>query len=164
MPKNNNIDCVAIYFCSTVIFLLGMYFYMFYGRIMCEGFDNRETCPDMLIQRYGKIYLLNSKTPMVPGVNPVVFKNLGEYTEYLNWMKAIGKNCPALILRHEYDTQGNVMYRIRPSLTEPDGGLQETSLGEVEKNKNKYLIESELLFTRTFNDDLPLDSKFNEDN
>ena len=72
--------------------------------------------------------------------------------------------CPAQI-KHEYDTQGNEMYRIRPSLLELEGGLQETPLGEIEKDNNKYVIESELLSKRTFNDNLPLDldSKYSED-
>ena len=161
--NNKNIDSITICCFSFIIFILGMYFYMFYNDYYRETFENQQSCPDMLIQRYDKIYLLNSKAPNVPGVNPVIFKDLSEYVEYLDWMKATGKNCPALTLRHEYDTQGNEMYRIRPSLIETKGGLQETSLGDLEKNKKTYFIESELLFNRTFNDDLPLDSKFNDD-
>lgn len=163
--NNKHIDCLTICFFSIIIFLLGLYFYSFYGNMVGEGFKNKHSCPDMLIQRYDKIYLLNSKAPNVPGVNPIVFKNLEEYVDYLNWAKATGNNCPALVLKHEYDTQGNEMYRIRPSLLELEGGLQETSLGEIEKDNNKYVIESELLSKRTFNDNLPLDldSKYSED-
>ncbi len=163
--NNKNLDCLTICFFSFIIFILGFYFYTFYGNIVSEGFQNNKSCPDMLIQRYDKIYLLNSKEPKVPGVNPIVFKNLEEYVDYLNWAKASGNNCPALTLKHEYDTQGNEMYRIRPSLTELEGGLQETSLGELENDKKNYLIESELLYKRTFNDNLPLelDSKYDDD-
>ena len=163
--NNKHIDCLTICFFSIRIFILGLYFYSFYGNMVGEGFKNKHSCPDMLIQRYDKIYLLNSKAPNVPGVNPIVFKNLEEYVDYLNWAKATGNNCPALTLKHEYDTQGNEMYRIRPSLLELEGGLQETSLGEIEKDNNKYVIESELLSKRTFNDNLPLDldSKYSED-
>ena len=58
-----------------------MYFYMFYNDYYRETFENKQTCPDMLIQRYDKIYLLDSKSPTVPGVNPIVFKDLSEYVE-----------------------------------------------------------------------------------
>ena len=155
--NNKHGDCISICFFASLILILGLYFYSFYGDVVSEGFKNKKACPDMLIQRYDKIYLLDSKSPTVPGVNPIIFKNLEEYVEYLNWAKATGSHCPALTLKHEYDTQGNEMYRIRPSLIELEGGLQETSLASLENNKQNYVIQSELLYERSQNDNLPLD-------
>ena len=56
-----------------------------------EGFrkvDSKKSCPDLLVQKGTKIYLYNTNRAEVPGVNPITFNNLEEYTEFLDWQKS----------------------------------------------------------------------------
>jgi len=59
----------------------------------------------------------------IPGVNPVKFNNLEEYVEFLDWQRSQNIKCPVLFLQHSYDTQGNPVYKFRPSPTDVQGGL-----------------------------------------
>jgi hypothetical protein len=59
----------------------------------------------------------------VPGVNPVEFDNLEDYTEFLDWQRSQGIRCPVLYLQETYDAQGNPVYKARPSVSEPQAGL-----------------------------------------
>jgi Ni,Fe-hydrogenase I cytochrome b subunit len=54
-------------------------------KCLKEGFGetNKKECHNMLIEKDGKIYLYNSRLPNDPGVNPIQFDNLDEYTEFL---------------------------------------------------------------------------------
>jgi hypothetical protein len=67
--------------------------------------------------------LYNSKVAKVPGVNPVEFDNLEDYTEFLDWQRSQGIRCPVLYLQQTFDAQGNPVYKVRPSVSEPQGGL-----------------------------------------
>jgi hypothetical protein len=60
---------------------------------------------------------------MVPGVNPVTFNNLEEYVQFTDWQRSVGFMCPVLYLQHTENTQGEVVYKIRPSPTDLQGGL-----------------------------------------
>jgi hypothetical protein len=84
-------------------------------------------CPNLLIQKGSRFYLYNSKIAKVPGVNPVEFENLEDYTEFLDWQRSQGIRCPVLYLQHTYDAQGNPVYKVRPSVSEPQGGLPPSS-------------------------------------
>jgi len=117
-----------------------------------------EDCPNILIQRDKTFYLYNSKLEKIPGVNPIEFKNLEDYVEYLNWQKEKGIKCPVLYLQKTYDAQSNAVYKIRPSVTELKGGLPTVIspvfgqlLSDVNTqtlntpyyiNKNKYMLYS----------------------
>ncbi len=111
-------------FLCIIIFLIGMYFYSksddpkYY-----EAMTNQARCPNLLIQKDSKFYLYNSKLVKVPGVNPVEFENLEDYTEFLDWQRSQGIRCPVLYLQQTYDAQGNEVYKVRPSVSEPQGGL-----------------------------------------
>ena len=122
-----------IQFLLVLIFLLGLYFY---AKQSCgcatssvEGFTNSkgQRCPDMLIQKGSKFYLYNSKVAQVPGVNPVEFDNLEDYTEFLDWQRSQNIRCPVLYLQETYDAQGNRVYKSRPSVSEPQAGLPPSS-------------------------------------
>jgi hypothetical protein len=88
-----------------------------------EAMTNQARCPNLLIQKDSKFYLYNSKLVKVPGVNPVEFENLEDYTEFLDWQRSQGIRCPVLYLQQTYDAQGNEVYKVRPSVSEPQGGL-----------------------------------------
>ena len=111
-----------------IVFLIGMYFYAKCSDPKYfEGLTNNTTsgprCPNLLIQKGSRFYLYNSKLAQVPGVNPVEFDNLEDYTEFLDWQRSQGIRCPVLYLQNSYDAQGNPVYKIRPSVSEPQGGL-----------------------------------------
>ena len=111
-----------------IIFLFGLIFYARYGpNAVVEGFDAKSLtgprCPNILIQKGAKYYLYNSNVTQVPGVNPIAFNNLEEYVEFLEWQRAAGIRCPVLYVQNTYDVQGERVYKIRPSVTDLQGGL-----------------------------------------
>ena len=115
-----------------LLFLGGLYFYIYYtaNPKMLEGLttiDGELRCPNLLIQKGSKYYLYNTKIAKVPGVNPVEFNNLEEYTEFLEWQRGAGIRCPVLYLQNSYDAQGNRVYKVRPSVSEMEGGLPPTT-------------------------------------
>lgn len=115
-----------------LMFLGGLYFYVLYADQpkLLEGLttNNGEMrCPNLLIQKGSKYYLYNSNIAKVPGVNPIEFNNLEEYTQFLEWQRGAGIRCPVLYVQNTYDTQGNRVYKVRPSVTELEGGLPPTT-------------------------------------
>ena len=107
-----------------VVFLLGLYFIC--RPDVIEGFDNNSMkyrCPNILIQKGTKFYLYNSKLANVPGVNPITFNNLEDYTEFMDWQRSQGIRCPVLYLQESYDAQGNPVYNARPTPNNLQGGL-----------------------------------------
>jgi hypothetical protein len=138
-----------------VLFLAGLYFYAKYtGTKYSESFTNNNNiekrCPDILIQKDSKFYLHNSKLAKVPGVNPIEFENLEDYTEFLDWQRSQGIRCPVLFLQQTYDAQGNPVYKVRPGVTEQQGGLppshalppNPTLLVDATRNDPPYNINS----------------------
>ena len=111
-----------ILLCSLLLISIGFGFY-FYTKQSIEGFAAKPRCPDMLIQKGSKIYLYNSKLTKVPGVNPIEFDNLEDYTQFLEWQRSQGIRCPVLYLQSSYDAQGNAVYKVRPDILEPQAGL-----------------------------------------
>jgi hypothetical protein len=114
------------------LFLGGLYFYISYSKThyMLEGLttiNGELRCPNILIQKGPKFYLYNSNIASVPGVNPIEFNNLEEYTEFLEWQRGAGIRCPVLYVQNTYDIQGNRVYKVRPSVTELEGGLPPTT-------------------------------------
>jgi hypothetical protein len=106
----------------VVVFLAGIYF----CAKPVEGFANSpdlNRCPNILIQKDAKFYLYNSKLAKIPGVNPVEFNNLEEYTEFLDWQRSQNIRCPVLYVQQTYDAQGHPVYKVRPSPNDLQGGL-----------------------------------------
>ena len=115
-----------------IIFLGGLYFYIRYtsNPKMLEGLttiNGELRCPNLLIQKGSKYYLYNSNIAQVPGVNPIEFNNLEEYTQFLEWQRGAGIRCPVLYVQNSYDAQGERVYKVRPSVTELEGGLPPTT-------------------------------------
>ena len=100
-----------------------------------EGFDTAAAqsiadnalqtnrCPNILVQHGSEIFLYNSKVEKVPGVNPIRFKSLDDYSEFMEWLKGRGIRCPVLFLQYSYNAQGEAVYKIRPSPADIQGGL-----------------------------------------
>jgi len=112
---------------AIIVFMIGIYFYARCSDPKyAEGFTNQNSkprCPNLLIQKGSRFYLYNSKLAQVPGVNPIEFDNLEDYTEFLDWQRSQGIRCPVLYLQSTYDAQGNPVYKARPSVSEPQAGL-----------------------------------------
>jgi hypothetical protein len=117
-------------FLALLVFLIGLYFYARCADPkFAEGFTGQKPrCPDLLIQKDARFYLYNSKLAQVPGVNPIEFDNLEDYTEFLDWQRSQGIRCPVLYLQATYDAQGNRVYKARPSVTELQAGLPPSTL------------------------------------
>jgi hypothetical protein len=120
---------------AILVFLIGLYFYARCADSKyAEGLTNQNSkprCPDLLIQKDSKFYLHNSKLAQVPGVNPIQFDNLEDYTKFLDWQRSQGIRCPVLYLQSTYDAQGNQVYKARPSVSEPQAGLPPSSAPPV---------------------------------
>jgi len=139
------------------VFLLGAYVTSKHGPIsdkQIEGFENdvdggslptmggitgESRCPNMLIQKGTTLFLYNTKVAAVPGVNPIRFENLEEYVEFMDWLRGNGIKCPVLFLQHSVSTQGESVYSIRPSPTEPQGGLCPSIATPAQLNSNTRL-------------------------
>ena len=135
------------------VFLLGAYVTSKHGPVsdkQIEGFENDDgagsssmiggvgesRCPNMLIQKGTTLFLYNTKVAAVPGVNPIRFENLEEYVEFMDWLRGNGIKCPVLFLQHSVSTQGESVYSIRPSPTEPQGGLCPSIATPAQLNAN----------------------------
>ena len=57
---------------------------------MTDATTNTSRCPNILIQHGSEIFLYNSKVEKVPGVNPIRFKSLDDYSEFMEWLQGRG--------------------------------------------------------------------------
>jgi len=130
--------------------MIGIYFYARCADPKyAEGFTNKNyqtRCPNLLIQKGSKFYLYNSKLAQVPGVNPIEFDNLEDYTEFLDWQRSQGIRCPVLYLQSSYDAQGNRVYKARPSVSEPQAGLPPSAAAPmgIASSSGNTIMESSL--------------------
>ena len=115
---------------ATLLFILGIYFIIksvSYERQLYENFDNKisqDECPDVLIEEDNKIKLYYTKKTLIPGVNPIVFNNLEEYVEFLDFQRNKGIMCPILNLKKSNNAQGEEMYEIKSSTSINNPGEQ----------------------------------------
>jgi hypothetical protein len=119
---------------ALIVFMIGIYFYAKCSDPKyAEGLTNptKQRCPNLLIQKGSRFYLYNSKLAQVPGVNPIEFDNLEDYTEFLDWQRSQGIRCPVLYLQSSYDAQGNPVYKVRPSVSEPQAGLPPSAAAPI---------------------------------
>ena len=130
------------------------------SRDLYENLDNKNEnlnvrCPNMLIEKDGKYALFNSDLAVVPGVNPIEFNSLDEYSEFLDWQKSQNINCPILYLQYSTDTQNNDLIQIKPSVFENDGGVPfkgNMTFGKENlatfKNKEILLLEDKITLSK----------------
>jgi len=93
-------------------------------------------CPNVLIQDGSGIYLKNNQLADIPGINPIRFNNLEEYVEFYNWQKSQGIDCPVLYLQKSYNAQSDPVFKFRPDILEPEGGLN------ADNNDFQMLLDS----------------------
>jgi hypothetical protein len=129
---------VTLFFTLFLIigFLAGLYVYMFHDCIN-ENMENQTTaadfdigCPDLLIKQGNALLLYNTRIPEIPGLNPIPFYSLDDYTNYLEIQRNKGVRCPVLFLQEENNAQGDTVYRVRPSPMNLEPGLPTNVLPE----------------------------------
>ena len=150
-----------------VLFLAG-FIYVCLNKTsdLLEGFSVPSNCPNLLIKKDDKYLLVNTTKSHIPGVNPIEFKNLEDYTEFMQWLRGQGIRCPVLFLQQTYDTQGKRTYRILPDAYEPNAGLppqrmpHETKLYDAGHNPGSMPGFDPL--NQYIGDYTPLDKMFHE--
>ena len=134
------------------IFLMGLLFCSSYKHSdVVENFKSggSSQCPNILVQRGDKLMLLNTKKGKIPGINPIYFNNLEEYTEFIQWQQAMKIKCPILYFQQTYTTQGEKGFRMLPDPIEKQAGLPSSHLAQRQPlydaghddppyNKNSY--------------------------
>ena len=99
------------------------------GEKSLEGFNTESgetsdsNCPDLLIKQGNQLMLVHSKLPK-SDKNPLYFDTLTDYTSYVEIQRKQGLRCPILFLQEENNTQGETVYRMRPSPVDMNGGNQ----------------------------------------
>jgi len=141
-----------IYFSIAVFFVLVGTIGLLYKTVITynlrkctkEGFGQplQTRCPNMLIERDGKIYLYNTNLANVPGVNPIQFNNLEEYTEFLKWQKSMNIDCPVLYLQYTNDTQGQNVYKLRNDFQDTKYGAPPIIPIDLKNPQNTMLIDA----------------------
>ena len=111
----------------VVGFIAGLVFCLSYNsKDLVEGFDGfdglnksatKEECPNILVRKDGRIELRNTNKADVPGVNPIYFENLEEYTEFIEWQRANGIICPILAFNQLEGANGEYVYALSKELS-----------------------------------------------
>lgn len=134
-------------------FMLGLYYYANSYKYY-ENMENKENkpithsnvrCPNMLIEKDGGYYLYNSKLAIVPGVNPIKFNSLEEYSEFIEWQNSQNINCPILYLQYSTDAQNNELIQVKPSIFENQGGLPSIDRDPLNKDSKEFIESNKIL-------------------
>ena len=143
------------------IFVFGCYYYI-NSHSLYETMDNKNSkrCPNMLIEKDGRYVLFNNELAVVPGVNPIEFNSLEQYSEFLDWQKSQNINCPILYLQYTTDTQNNDLIQVKPSLFENDGGVPYKEIISYGKENEKY-YEKNKMYDATKDSTPNSDCKYN---
>ena len=98
--------------------------------VALEGMDietRDDTCPTILIKKGNKLLLFKDKDDR----RPIQFANLDEYIEYTKSERMRDVQCPVLFLQQENDAQGKDVYRVRPDIFNPQGGMAPITVAPV---------------------------------
>ena len=134
-------------------FMLGLYYYANSYKYY-EHMENKTNkpithsnarCPNMLIEKDGNYYLYNSKLAIVPGVNPIRFNSLEEYTEFIEWQNSQNISCPILYLQYSTDAQNNELIQVKPSIFENQGGLPSIDRDPLNKDSKEFIESNKIL-------------------
>ena len=136
----------------TCLIILGLYYYINSYKYY-ETMENNESksesanhrCPNMLIEKDGNYYLYNSKLAIVPGVNPIRFNSLEDYSEFIDWQNSQNISCPVLYLQYSTDAQNNELIQVKPSIFENQGGLPSIERDPLDKDSVEYNEKNKML-------------------
>ena len=107
-----------------------------------------EFCHDLIEERNNKIYVYNSKSEVIPGINPLVFHTMDDYKKHMAWKEKNGSSCPVLYIKRKYTTQNklipNIVYNtMRKNYEKPE--LSE-KIDNIYDYINKVDIDNKLWF------------------
>ena len=102
-------------------------------------------CPNMLIEKDGGYYLYNSKLAVVPGVNPIRFNSLEDYSDFIEWQNSQKISCPVLFLQYSTDAQNNELIQVKPSIFENQGGLPSIERDPMNKDSKEFIDKNKIL-------------------
>jgi len=148
-----------------MVFLLGLYVTSNYSSKSIEMFMNNDNnqCANILVKKGNKIYLKMSGKAEIPGVNPMVFDNLNQYVEFLQWQRSQNIKCPVLYLEHSYNAQGDEVYKMRPDMFNSEGGLNSYTPDKYDNRANFKHNTERTSFERVVGDkSLLLDASRND--
>ena len=137
-----------------ITFGLGLLFFVenTTSPVPVEGFETQSqsptgmntqvnnNCPNLLVRKNGVLLMYNTNKPVIDGSNPMPFYNLDEYINYVNVRRNSGEICPILFLQQEVNTQGDEVYRARPSPFDMQGGLPTNVPLVYKEDTNKMLV------------------------
>jgi hypothetical protein len=133
----------------SVFFMLGLYFYVnsykLYENMENKPKSSNHRCPNMLIEKDGDYYLYNSKLAIVPGVNPIRFNSLEDYSEFVEWQNSKNISCPILYLQYTTDAQNNELIQVKPSIFENQGGLPSINRDPLNKESKEFIESNKIL-------------------
>jgi hypothetical protein len=133
---------------ALVLFLGGLYFYAKHNV-------RTSSCPNILIQYDSKYYLFNSNKARITGINPIVFKTLEDYNEFLKWQQTVGIKCPVLYVQKTYDAQGKRVFKIRSDVNELKGGLPPSTPSYVLSKPQDTEVVNKSTVCENSTDDIP---------
>jgi len=123
-------------------FIAGLIFCATYtNKSLMEGFNDTNyqqerdelNCPNLLVKKGNKLMLLNSRKARIPGINPIFFDNLEDYTEFAKWQRSQNIVCPVLYFNEMQDAQGDTKYRMLNDPADPHAGLPSYNHGTANK-------------------------------
>lgn len=145
-----------IVFLIILLITFGLGLLFFVENTTCpapvEGFETQSqtpnamntqvnsNCPNLLIRKNGVILMYSTNKPVIDGSNPMPFYSLDEYINYVNVKRNQGEICPILFLQQEVNTQGDEVYRARPSPFDMQGGLPTNVPLVYKEDTNKMLV------------------------
>lgn len=147
-------------FVALILFLLGFAF--IFKRPIKESMNiiDESECPDVLIQEGGKYFLRTTNAPEVPGKNPIIFDNLDDYEQYVDWIRSKGKTCPILKLRVVDTVQGDEELHIVDEINHPSKGPR-TEIERALNNRNNFPVSYDQM-NQNIGVHTSLDDKYSE--
>ena len=132
----NILICVII-----LMFVIGMIYNLTVtNKKVMEGFKEHN-CPNLLVKKDGKFYLVNKTNKWRQGSNPYEFDNLEEYAEFVEEQQKNGSKCPVLYYEQTYDAQNKIGYRMLSDPFEKDAGMPSYN-EQVEKREPRQLRDA----------------------
>lgn len=143
---------ILIVWISLILFVSG-FFILLNGDIQLKSvqFDNfdisgnvvttNDECPNVLIKNGNDILLYNNNDKN-KGIDPIKFKDLDQYSDYLEEQHKKGNNCPVLFLQKETDIQNKDVYRIRQSPFYIEGGLPALPIQFHDNSKPLKIVDA----------------------
>ena len=86
---------------------------------------NPKDCPNVLLRKGNRLFLINTEKPKVDGINPIIFNNLEDYVAYAKQQNTISKTmCPLLFLQQDDDEkEEDTLHCIEKKVAVPPASL-----------------------------------------